>query len=111
MSKIKWVLRLRVKRNRNRIQLLGGFLRDIKSRLENIETNFNMRGEGLDHWLQKITALEEKVEKLMELSAEYHKIDRDVIYNYADKVEALESDNKLIWGNMNDLEKKLEDKQ
>jgi len=38
----------------------------------------------------KIEALEEKFDKLMKLSDDYYKTDRTVIYDYANKIEALE---------------------
>lgn len=59
---MKWILKLRVKRNSSRISIIEGYLMDIKSRLENIETNFNMRGEGLEHWISEIEKLREATE-------------------------------------------------
>lgn len=53
MSKIKWNWKLRIKKNSSRIQRLKEVQRDLKDRLENLELNFALRGEGLDVWYEK----------------------------------------------------------
>lgn len=65
-------------------------------------------GEFLEEEVKKIKALEEKVKDL-EGKKGWAMLVEEV--ELTKRVIALESDNKLIWGNMNDLEKKLEDKQ
>ena len=60
MGNIKWSWKLRIKKNTKRIDILDGFFRDIKARLENIEIkidnleeNFGLRGEGLEAWYER----------------------------------------------------------
>jgi len=58
----------------------------LEERLEALEKLYS----SIDHLFQRIEALEEKFDKLMKLSDDYYKTDRTVIYDYANKIEALE---------------------
>ena len=70
MRKIKWSWKLRIKRNTSRIDYTEGIIRDLKDRLENaevklenLEDNFKLRGEGLDGWYERyLRPLQEKEE-------------------------------------------------
>jgi len=60
----------------------------LEERLEALEKLYS----SIDHLFQRIEALEEKFDKLMKLSDDYYKTDRTVIYDYANKIEALEAE-------------------
>jgi len=64
----------------------------LEERLEALEKLYS----SIDHLFQRIEALEEKFDKLMKLSDDYYKTDRTVIYDYANKIEALEEKVKDI---------------
>ena len=61
-EKIKWSWKLRIKKNTSRLQRNEEVIKDLKDRLENLETNFAMRGEGLEVWYDKYLNPKKEVE-------------------------------------------------
>jgi len=70
-----------------KIETFGKFINQL-----NIDGRLKIVLDRSVLYLTKLEALEEKFDKLMKLSDDYYKTDRTVIYDYANKIEALEAE-------------------
>lgn len=63
MSKIKWSWKLRIKKNTARMQRFEEVNRDLKDRLENVESEVKAHAREMDCRQREVVELREAIEK------------------------------------------------